>query len=63
MSPICRTLSRKAAILKPKQEEKDLLFSSGRTFELRLIFTQAEAMGYAVNLCQALLAHEDDAGP
>jgi hypothetical protein len=47
--------------LEAKAEAKDLLTSSGTTFELRLIFTQAEAMGYAKNLCDALIAHEDDA--
>ena len=48
--------------LESKREAKALLFSSGKPFEARLIFTQAQAMGYAANLCQALAAHEDDAG-
>jgi hypothetical protein len=55
-------LEQESRDLEAKEEAKDLLTSSGKTFELRLIFTQAEATGYAVNLCQALAAHEDDAG-
>ena len=55
-------LEQESRDLEAHEEAKDLLTSSGKTFELRLIFTQAEAMGYAVNLCQAILAHEDDAG-
>jgi hypothetical protein len=55
-------LEQESRDLEAKEEEKDLLTSSGKTFELRLIYTQAEAMGYAVNLCQALAAYEDDAG-
>ncbi|MGD0767036.1 MAG: hypothetical protein ABSB42_02315 [Tepidisphaeraceae bacterium] len=41
-------------------EEKELLFSSGRTFELRLIYAQAQAMEYGEVLCKALIAREDD---
>jgi hypothetical protein len=55
-------LEQESRDLEAKEEAKDLLTSSGKAFELRMIFTQAEAMGYAVNLCQAILAHEDDAG-
>jgi hypothetical protein len=43
-------------------EEKELLFSSGKTFELRLIYSQAQAMEYGEVLCKALAAREDDAG-
>ena len=43
-------------------EEKELLFSSGKTFEMRLIYSQAQAMEYGEVLCKALAAREDDAG-
>jgi hypothetical protein len=43
-------------------EEKELLFSSGKTFEVRLIYSQAQAMEYGEVLCKALAAREDDAG-
>jgi len=43
-------------------EEKELLFSGGKTFELRLIYAQAQAMEYGEVLCQALAARENDAG-
>jgi hypothetical protein len=55
-------LEQESRDLEAKEETNDLLTSSGKTFELRLVFTQAEAMGYAVNLCQALAADEDDTG-
>jgi hypothetical protein len=55
-------LEQESRDLEAKEDEKQLLTSSGKTFELRLIFTQAQAMGYAVNLCQSVAAHEDDAG-
>ena len=35
-------------------EEKELLFSSGKTFELRLIYSQAQAVEYGEVLCNAL---------
>ncbi|HEY1683789.1 MAG TPA: hypothetical protein VGG19_03420 [Tepidisphaeraceae bacterium] len=44
--------------LEAKEDRKLLLFSSGQQFELTLIFTQAQAMNYAVHLCQALEAAE-----
>lgn len=39
---------------------KQLLFSSGNTFEGRLLFTQAEAMNYAAHLAQVLHDQEDN---
>jgi hypothetical protein len=48
--------------LEAKDDEKALLFSSGKEFELRLIFTQAQAMEYARQLSRGLLEKEDDAG-
>jgi hypothetical protein len=40
---------------------KQLLFSSGKTFEHRLLFTQAESMNYAAHLSQVLHEQEDNA--
>jgi hypothetical protein len=40
---------------------KQLLFSSGKKFEVRFLFTQAEAMNYAAHLAQAL--HDQEANP
>lgn len=39
---------------------KQLLFSSGKTFEVRFLFTQAEAMNYAAHLAQVLHDQETD---
>ena len=41
-------------------ETKQLLFSSGKTFEVRFLFTQAEAMNYAAHLAQVLHDSETD---
>jgi len=46
--------------LTAKEDEHELLGSSGQTFELHLIFTQAQAMEYAVELANALQPIEDD---
>jgi hypothetical protein len=46
--------------LDSSMEEKELLFSSGKTFELRLIYSQAQAMEYGEVLCKALAARETD---
>src|ERR1700722_3380820 len=37
-----------------------LLTSGGKEFELRLVFTQAQAMDYAAQVSSALAKHEDD---
>ena len=37
---------------------KDLLFSSGKTFELRLLLTQVQALDYASHLAGQLAEHE-----
>jgi hypothetical protein len=42
-------------------EGKQLLFSSGKTFETRLLVTQAEAMNYAAHLAKVL--HDQDEDP
>ena len=39
---------------------KQLLFSSGKKFEVRFLFTQAEAMNYAAHLAQVLHDQESD---
>jgi hypothetical protein len=39
---------------------KQLLFSSGKKFEVRFLFTQAEAMNYAAHLAQVLHDQEDN---
>ena len=39
---------------------KQLLFSSGKTFEVRFLFTQAEAMNYVAHLAQVLHDQEAD---
>lgn len=39
---------------------KQLLFSSGKTFEVRFLLTQAEAMNYAAHLAQVLHDQEDN---
>ena len=41
-------------------ETKQLLFSSGKTFEVNFLFTQAEAMNYAAHLAQVLHDQEND---
>jgi hypothetical protein len=48
--------------LQAKEDEKELLFSSGMDFELRLLFTQAQAIDYAKQLCLALSEKEDNPG-
>ncbi len=46
--------------LQAKEESRLLLGSSGKDLELRLTFTQVEAMGYAMHLAQALAEREDN---
>lgn len=41
-------------------ETKQLLFSNGKTFERRLLFTQAQAMNYAAHLAKVLQDQEDN---
>ena len=53
-------LEQESRDLEAKADTKDLLTSTGNTFQLRLVFTQAQAMAYAKNLCDALIADEDD---
>jgi hypothetical protein len=48
--------------LQAKDDTKALLGSSGKEFELRLIFTQAEATNYGMQLSKALAEKEDDPG-
>ncbi len=39
----------------------ELLFSSGKSFEMRLLFTQAQALQYGAHLAKELRDHEDHA--
>ena len=48
--------------LERKRDSKELLLTNGKELELNLIFTQAQATGYASNMAQALANREDDAG-
>jgi hypothetical protein len=55
-------MEQRSRDLQAKVDEKELLTSSGQKFELRLIFTQAQAMDYAVQLSRALAEKETDPG-
>jgi len=46
--------------LAQKADTKALLGRSGKEFELELVFTQAQAMMYAHDVCEALASDEDD---
>jgi hypothetical protein len=46
--------------LAQKADTTALLGHSGKDFELELVFTQAQAMMYAHDLCDALASNEDD---
>jgi len=50
----------KSRELAASETTKALLGSSGKEFELRLIFSQAQAMNYAHQLCDALAADDDN---
>jgi hypothetical protein len=54
-------IEQKGRDLQTADDTQALLFSSGKEFEVRLIFTQAEAMNYARQLSKALAEHETDA--
>jgi hypothetical protein len=45
-----------------KVDAKQLLTSSGKSFELHLVFTQSQATSYAAEIAAALEAHEDNPG-
>lgn len=53
-------MEKRSRDLEAREDRKVLLFSSGQQFELALIFTQAQAMNYAVNLTKALAEKESD---
>jgi hypothetical protein len=55
-------MEQRSRDLQAKVDEKALLTTSGKEFERRLIFTQAEAMNYAMQLCKALDEKETDPG-
>ena len=53
-------LEAKGRELQSSQDTKGLLSSRGKDFEVLLIFTQAQATDYAVQLCEALIENEKD---
>ena|ERR1700733_12319836 len=53
-------IEQRSRDLQAGDERSALLFSGGETFELRLIFTQTEAMNYATQLAKSLAEREDD---
>jgi hypothetical protein len=55
-------VEQKSRDLESGFQEHSLLGSSGSEFQVRLIVTQVEAMGYGADLAKALEAHEPDAG-
>jgi hypothetical protein len=54
-------IEQRSRDLEASDDRKLLLFSKGKTFELNLLFTQAQATGYASELCRALAENETDA--
>ena len=54
-------LEQRSRDLQAKADEHTLLSSSGKNFELELIFTQTQAMDYAAQLSKATAEHEDNA--
>ena len=55
-------MEQRSRDLQAGDDEKSLLTTSGKEFERRLIFTQAEATNYAMQLCKALDEKETDPG-
>jgi len=53
-------VEQKCRDLEADEKRHELLSSSGKEFELYLIFSQAEAMSYAHNLCVAMEKAEDN---
>jgi hypothetical protein len=53
-------MEQRSRDLQSSDDEKNLLGSSGKDFELLLIYTQAESMDYAHQLAMALSEKEDD---
>jgi len=53
-------VEQKCRDLEADEKQHELLSSSGKEFELYLIFSQAEAMSYARNLCVAMEKAEDN---
>ena len=54
-------IEQRSRDLQASAYSKTLLLSGGKEFETRLIFSQLEAMNYAVQLCNALDEKEQDA--
>jgi len=55
-------IEAKGRELQSSDDEKALLSSSGKEFEVQLIFNQAQATDYAVQLSKALAENESDPG-
>jgi len=53
-------VEQKCRELETEETRHELLSSSGKDFEIYLIFSQAEAMSYANNLCIAMEKTEDN---
>jgi hypothetical protein len=53
-------IEQKTRVAIESTETKQLLFSSGKKFEVRFLFTQAEAMNYAAHLAKVLHDQEDN---
>jgi hypothetical protein len=56
--PDLPALEQESRDLAAKTEGRDLLTSSGKNFEVRLVFTQSQAMSYAAQLAKPLADHE-----
>ena len=54
-------IEQRSRDLQASAYSRALLTSGGKEFEARLVFTQMEAMNYAVQLCKALNEKEQDA--
>ncbi|MGA2582728.1 MAG: hypothetical protein ABSG31_05575 [Tepidisphaeraceae bacterium] len=54
------TIEQNQRDLTAQIDQKELLGSSGKIFELRLVLTQVDSTRYAAELAQALLAIDDD---
>jgi hypothetical protein len=60
-APALPLIELEARKLEANEQTKMLLGSSGKTFELRLVFTQVQAMDYSQKLTAALAEREKDA--
>jgi hypothetical protein len=61
ITPDLPPIEQQGRDLQKDDDTKALLFSSGKDFELRILFTQAQAMNYATQLSRALASNESNA--